>query len=129
MFFQNMSLVSSFSVKSDKKKEIEKLESKRNDMQAAHTAKLAKIKNKLVQQKNKISEEREKWQGKLDKLNEELSKASDRAYREKSRGRKLIQDQIDSAAKRSSEMQNYIDDLEENNENYSKELKDALKDK
>ena len=62
-------------------------------------------------------------------MNAELSKASDRAYREKSRGRKLIQDQIDSAAKRFSDMQNYTDGLEENKQINSKELKEALKDK
>ena len=68
-----------------------------------------------------------KWQGKLDALNEELDKASDRVYREKSKGRKLMQDHIDKAEVSAAEMQNYIDDLEDCNETKSKELNEALK--
>ena len=60
-------------------------------------------------------------------LNEELDKASDCVYREKSKGRKLMQDHIDKAEVSAAEMQNYIDDLEDYNETKSKELNDALK--
>ena len=116
------------SVKKDKEKELKKLESERNARQAIHASKLDKMKHKLVQQKSKISEERAKWQGKLDALNEELDKASDRVYREKSKGRKIMQDHIDKAKVSSAEMQNYIDDLEDYyNETKSKELNEALK--
>ena len=92
------------SVKKDEEKELKKLESERIARQAIHEHKLDKMKRKLVQQKSKISEERAKWQGKLDALNEELDKSSDRVYREKSRGRKIIQDHIDKAEVNAVEM-------------------------
>ena len=98
-------------------------------MRLIHATKIDKMKRKLVQQKNKISEERNKWQGKLDVLNDELSTVSDRAHRQKSRGRKLIQDQIDKATISSNIMQNYIDELEDKNKAQSQELKQILKDK
>ena len=65
----------------------------------------------------------------MDTLNDELAKASDRVYSEKRRGRKSTQQQINKAAASVTEMQNYIDELEDCNENQSSELKQALKDK
>ena len=85
------------------------------------------MKRKLVKQKNEILKDREKWQGKLDALNDELDKASDRVYSEKKRGRKLIHEQINKADASVTEMQNYIDELEDCNESQSSELREALK--
>ena len=104
-----------------------KNKSERIARQEIHAFKLDQMKRNLVQHKSKVLEEREKWQGKLNKLNEDLDVASDRLYREKSRGRKLIQDHIDKAEVNAAEMQNYIDDLEDHNETQSEELKAALK--
>ena len=80
------------------------------------------MKAQLTKEKQGLSTHREKWQGKLDRLNTELDTATDKVYREKSKSRQAIQQQIDKTASSESEMQNYIEELEERNNAQSSEL-------
>ena len=69
---------------------------------------LGNMKAQLAKEKQGLSTYREKWQGKLDKLNKELDTATDKVYREKSKSRQAIQEQINKTAFSEAEMQNYI---------------------
>jgi hypothetical protein len=86
-------------------------------------------KKRLAAVQEQIAKEREKWQSKLDALNEELSVDIDRVYQEKARRRAQVREQLDETARVQMILQNYVDSLEEENEELRTELKDAIKDK
>jgi chromosome segregation ATPase len=73
-------------------------------------------KKRLAAVQEQSAKEREKWQSKLDALNEELSVASNRVYQEKARRRAQIREQLDETARVQMILQNYVDSLEEENE-------------
>jgi hypothetical protein len=86
-------------------------------------------KNRLAAVQEETSKEKEKWQLKLDALNAELDKANDQVYQEKARRRAQVQEQINETAYVQMILQNYVDSLEEENEDLWNELTAAIKER
>jgi hypothetical protein len=73
--------------------------------------------------------EKEKWKTKLDKLNEEMQLANDRVHNAKMNQRALVQKHLDDTSNAEMMLQNYIESLEEENDELRAELKAAITDK
>jgi hypothetical protein len=108
---------------------MQNLESEYQVSLQAKDDKVATIKQKLADVKDQVHKEKEKWQFKLDALNAELEKANDRVYQEKARRRAQVQNQLDETARVEMILQNYVESLQEENEELRNELKEAIKDK
>ena len=66
---------------------------------------------------------KEKWKAKLDKLNEELQAVNDVVHNAKMNQRALIQKHLDDTASAKTMLQNYVETLEEENDDLCAELK------
>ena len=99
--------------KKEQEKEITKLESEHAAAECINATKLDTMKQKLVKQDNRIPDQREKWQGKGDKLSKQLDQLSGKVYNQKRQGQRIIQYQIEKATENETEMQSYINDLQE----------------
>jgi hypothetical protein len=115
-----------FKVHMQSKSKINNVKSILHDTIEQHTKDKQQWKLRLAQAKEQVVDEAEKWRINLNKLEEELSAANDRVYNQKIKHRDIVQKQIDNATLNQQRLQNYIDSLEESNEELSRELQLAL---
>ncbi len=107
-------------------KQTKKLVAKYRNDQRENDNKLDRVKKRLVAAQQKVVKDRAKWQEKLYKLNKELDKSSDRVYAQKRKARDAIAAQLQKAKKLEIEILNYIEGLEELNDQLQGQCKDAL---
>jgi hypothetical protein len=100
-----------------------------HEMNEQHKKDKQQWKLRLEQAREKVAEEADKWRIKLNKLEEEISAANDRIYNEKMKHRQIVQKQIDNATYNEQLLQNYIESLEETNNELLRELQKTLSDK
>ena len=116
-------------MKKKQEKEVAKLQSDFADEVRRNEDKCTRLSSKLSKAKDEVSKQREQWESKLLNLNNELTKSSDRLYLEKRKRRDTVQEQVNKSRAKETEMQNYIDGLDERNADLSDELSLAIKEK
>ena len=82
---------------------------------------------KVVQEQTAVK--KEKWKAMLTNLNVELLVDNDRVHNAKANQRTLIQQHLDETAHAKMMLQNYVDSLEEENDELHMELKMAISEK
>ena len=116
-----------------KAKHHEQLLHQKSDFQAMsdlteqqHKKKMQRLKDELLQVKLQLMSVGYQWECRLSKLEAELSTANDRVVAQKSKYRKLIQQQRDEAREVASQIQNYEESFLQENAELRAELKMAL---
>ena len=81
-----------------------------------HQNKIDRYRSRLKIAQEQTAAEKEKWKAKLDKLNEEMQSANDAIHNAKMNQRAIIQKHLDDTANAEKMLQNYVETLEEEND-------------
>ena len=87
------------------------------------------LKTKLDNALIRLGEQKEKWRSRLDGMSAKASRASSRVNDEKAKARRLVQQQLDSAAIQEMELADRTRELEEMNRDIKVDRRTAVKDK